>query len=217
MGLFSSVLGSGAGKVLGSLGAAGLDVASASALAKQQQSASRRNYQNRYQWTTTDMRAAGINPILAATMGLGGGASAGASMGTAQAGQTAIKGRLASENLKLLEAQTAKTISEKDAIDQNIVIKSILEFVRELMGKGIDLGSDAITGIADKARTFPIPEVNSGKALETLKQLLPDRPEPAPFSIFTRKPGVRPRGKNSRVGYFKQYRNDGTYYWKKME
>ena len=40
--------------------------------------AARYNYQHRYQWTMEDMRKAGLNPILAAGRGLGGGASAAA-------------------------------------------------------------------------------------------------------------------------------------------
>lgn len=39
------------------------------------------NYKNRYQWAVEDMRSAGLNPILAATNGIGGSIS-GASAGT---------------------------------------------------------------------------------------------------------------------------------------
>lgn len=53
------------------------------------------DYKNRYQWSAKDMRAAGLNPILAATQGIGGNI-AGVSAGAAAQAQTPMQdfGRL---------------------------------------------------------------------------------------------------------------------------
>lgn len=55
-----------------------------SASAAQQNEWNKENFQNRYQWTTEDMRKSGLNPILAATNGIGG-SIAGASAASIQA------------------------------------------------------------------------------------------------------------------------------------
>lgn len=55
-----------------------------SAASAQQNEWNRENYKNRYQWSVEDMRKAGLNPILAATNGIGG-SIAGASAASVQA------------------------------------------------------------------------------------------------------------------------------------
>lgn len=48
------------------------------------------DYQHRYQWSAQDLRAAGLNPILAATQGIGGSIH-GVSTGTASMAQTPVQ------------------------------------------------------------------------------------------------------------------------------
>lgn len=71
------------GALLGAGLSAGLSYAGASSANDMTERAQRRaikaaryNYQHRFQWSMEDMRKAGLNPILAARSGLGGGASA---------------------------------------------------------------------------------------------------------------------------------------------
>lgn len=64
------------GKALGPLIGAGGGIGSAAMSAREarrQREWSRENYRHRFQWSMEDMEAAGLNPILAAGMGLGGG------------------------------------------------------------------------------------------------------------------------------------------------
>lgn len=86
------------------------------------------NYKHRYQWAVEDMRKAGLNPILAATNGIGGsisGASA-ASVGMSDIGSTMNSARAASaaerqaknaENLAV--SQIDKNVAEADSVRQN--------------------------------------------------------------------------------------------------
>ena len=71
MSWLSNTLGSIAGSVLGS----SVQNHYNSANAAQQNKWNVENYQHRYQWAAEDMRKAGLNPILAATNGIGGSIS----------------------------------------------------------------------------------------------------------------------------------------------
>ena len=94
------------------------------------------NYKHRYQWAVDDMRAAGLNPILAATNGIGGsisGASA-ASVGMSDIGSTMNSSKAASaaerqaktaEHLSI--SQIEKILAEADSMRQRthgIVLES---------------------------------------------------------------------------------------------
>lgn len=94
MSWFSDTIGSIAGSVLGSA----VQNHYNSANAAQANAWNVENYKHRYQWAVDDMRAAGLNPILAATNGIGGsiaGASA-ASVGMSDIGSTMNSARSAS-------------------------------------------------------------------------------------------------------------------------
>lgn len=94
MSWLSDTLGSVAGSVLGSA----VQNHYNSANAAQANAWNVENYKHRYQWAVDDMRAAGLNPILAATNGIGGsisGASA-ASVGMSDIGSTMNSARSAS-------------------------------------------------------------------------------------------------------------------------
>lgn len=124
MSWFSNTLGSIAGSVLGSA----VQNHYNSANAAQANEWNVENYKHRYQWAVEDMRNAGLNPILAATNGIGGsisGASA-ASVGMSDIGSTMNSSRAASaaerqaknaEHLAI--SQIDKNVAEADSVRQS--------------------------------------------------------------------------------------------------
>ena len=103
------------------VGAGGLDFLAAKSLQGDAQSFSAREaararefseymYKNRFQMSVKDMRKAGINPILAASMGLGGGATVGTSAGPGaglsqtRPGTSAVQAMRAANEIKTLQA-----------------------------------------------------------------------------------------------------------------
>lgn len=123
MSWLSNTLGSVAGSVLGSA----VQNHYNSANAAQANKWNVENYKHRYQWAVDDMRAAGLNPILAATNGIGGsisGASA-ASVGMSDIGSTMNSARAAgaaerqaknAEHLAI--SQIEKNVAEADSTRQ---------------------------------------------------------------------------------------------------
>lgn len=124
MSWLSDTLGSVAGSVLGSA----VQNRYNSANAAQANAWNVENYKHRYQWAVDDMRAAGLNPILAATNGIGGsiaGASA-ASVGMSDIGSTMNSARSASaaerqaKNVEhLATSQIDRNVAEADYFRQN--------------------------------------------------------------------------------------------------
>lgn len=115
MSWLSNTLGSVAGSVLGSA----VQNHYNSANAAQANAWNVENYKHRYQWAVDDMRAAGLNPILAATNGIGGsmsGASA-ASVGMSDIGSTMNSARSASAAER--QAKNAEHLSISQ-IDKNV-------------------------------------------------------------------------------------------------
>lgn len=124
MSWLSDTLGSVAGSVLGSA----VQNHYNSANAAQANAWNVENYKHRYQWAVDDMRAAGLNPVLAATNGIGGsiaGASA-ASVGMSDIGSTMNSARAAgaaerqAKNVEHLAAsQIDRNFSEANYFRQN--------------------------------------------------------------------------------------------------
>lgn len=123
MSWLSNTLGSVVGSVFGS----SVQNHYNSANAEQANEWNVENYKHRYQWAAEDMRAAGLNPILAATNGIGGsisGASA-ASVGMSDIGSTMNSARAASaaerqaKNAEhLAVSQIEKNVAEADSTRQ---------------------------------------------------------------------------------------------------
>ena len=123
MSWLSNTLGSVAGSVLGSV----VQNHYNSANAAQANEWNVENYKHRYQWAVEDMRNAGLNPILAATNGIGGsisGASA-ASVGMSDIGSTLNSAKAASaaerqaKNAEhLAVSQIEKNVAEADSTRQ---------------------------------------------------------------------------------------------------
>lgn len=124
MSWLSDTLGSVAGSVFGSA----VQNHYNSANAAQANAWNVENYKHRYQWAVEDMRSAGLNPILAATNGIGGsisGASA-ASVGMSDIGSTMNSARSASaaerqaKNVEhLASSQIDRNVAEADYVRQN--------------------------------------------------------------------------------------------------
>ena len=115
MSWLSETLGSVAGSVLGSA----VQNHYNSANAAQANAWNVENYRHRYQWAVEDMRNAGLNPILAATNGIGGsiaGASA-ASVGMSDIGSTMNSARSASAAERQAKNAEHLAISQ---IDENV-------------------------------------------------------------------------------------------------
>lgn len=115
MSWLSNTLGSIAGSVLGSA----VQNHYNSANAAQANAWNVYNYKHRYQWAVDDMRSAGLNPILAATNGIGGsisGASA-ASVGMSDIGSTMNSARAA--NAAERQAKNAEHLAISQ-IDKNV-------------------------------------------------------------------------------------------------
>lgn len=124
MSWLSNTLGSVAGSVLGSA----VQNHYNSANAAQANAWNVENYKHRYQWAVEDMRKAGLNPILAATNGIGGsisGASAasvgmtdiGSTMNSAKAASAAERQAKNAENLAV--SQIEKNVAEADSVRQS--------------------------------------------------------------------------------------------------
>lgn len=124
MSWLSNTLGSIAGSVLGSA----VQNHYNSANAAQANAWNVENYKHRYQWAVEDMRNAGLNPILAATNGIGGsisGASAasvgmsdiGSTMNSAKAASAAERQAKNAENLAV--SQIEKNVAEADSVRQS--------------------------------------------------------------------------------------------------
>ena len=123
MSWLSDTLGSVAGSVFGSA----VQNHYNSANAAQANEWNVENYKHRYQWAVDDMRSAGLNPILAATNGIGGsisGASA-ASVGMSDIGSTMNSAKAASaaerqaKNAEhLAVSQIDKNVAEADSTRQ---------------------------------------------------------------------------------------------------
>lgn len=123
MSWLSNTLGSVAGSVLGSV----VQNHYNSANAAQANAWNVENYKHRYQWAVEDMREAGLNPILAATNGIGGsisGASAasvgmsdiGSTMNSAKAASAAERQAKNAEHLAI--SQIDKNVAEADSTRQ---------------------------------------------------------------------------------------------------
>lgn len=124
MSWLSNTLGSVAGSVLGSA----VQNHYNSANAAQANAWNVENYKHRYQWAVDDMSKAGLNPILAATNGIGGsisGASAasvgmsdiGSAMNSAKAASAAERQAKNAEHLAV--SQIEKNVAEADSVRQS--------------------------------------------------------------------------------------------------
>lgn len=127
MSWLSNTLGNIAGSVLGSLGSSEIQSNYNEEAIRLQNELNVENYKHRYQWAVDDMRQSGLNPVLAATNGIGGsisGASAGtigmsdigANMNSARSSSAAERQAKNAEHLAV--SQIDKNVAEADSTRQ---------------------------------------------------------------------------------------------------
>lgn len=112
-----SLIGAAAIGAAGSLAGAALNYSSAQDAMKFSKDA----YQHRYQWSMNDMRKAGLNPIFA-YKGIGSGSPSGVTAnfnnplsGAAEGVNTAIAGKRAAQERRVLESQEQKNYDQAGA------------------------------------------------------------------------------------------------------
>lgn len=119
-----------AGAVIGALGG-GVSSALSARAAKSARAWSKRRYAERYQVTMKDMRKAGLNPILAAGMGLGGGGTpsgAAASMpNLAGIGDSVTRGAEQEQKGGLIKSQREQIAALLDEIVQRTATSAAQE------------------------------------------------------------------------------------------
>ena len=101
---------------------------------KDQYQYNREMYQNRYQWTMRDMRAAGLNPILAGNLGAGSPTGVGLpGSGMSTPGSTAVRAFQARQQQKLIKQQIDESkarTKEHDANAEKLRQQGVQEFLR---------------------------------------------------------------------------------------
>jgi len=134
----------------------------------------------RYQWMMTDMKKAGLNPILAYQQGPSGGAA------VPQSSQPAVKtsdyvasGReaaLLGAQLRNIEAQTAKTVAETEGIgstnEQREFYGKLYEKANQILDGLIERFGPTVKkygGAAVDALEAPSSKINSGKSAGEFK------------------------------------------------
>ncbi len=123
----SGYVGGGGAAVGGALGGIIGGIASAQAAAKQRQFI-KQMYQNRYQYTVNDMRAAGLNPMLAANFG-GATAPAGSQAQVPNYGEIGLgieksyrEGRMQHHTRKTAEAQANSAVSQSRITENQAIL-----------------------------------------------------------------------------------------------
>lgn len=136
--------------IVGGLAGTALTAGLAGSAASKQRKWARKNYRHRYQWTMQDMKEAGLNPLLAAGMGLGGGGTASGAAAQVpdfgKIGDTAntarkvtIQDQLAKEQIKLTQANTAKAIREEHNMMRQVPLNDLIDRLdRVLITPGLD-------------------------------------------------------------------------------
>ena len=97
--------------LLGGLGQLGAEMGWSALSSKKQYKRAKKMYQHRYQWAVNDLKAAGLNPVLAVTSGMA------ASSPTAQmAAMPRANALMSAAQIGLMRAQTAKANAEADIL-----------------------------------------------------------------------------------------------------
>lgn len=107
---------------------------------RRQIAASERFYKNRFRWSVSDMKAAGINPILAASNGLGGSSAAsaaGAASGVSpdsSFGSAYAANRVAQKQADLLESETRVNNAKAASLEADPALKKQQQILAKIKG-----------------------------------------------------------------------------------
>ncbi len=148
----------------------------AKAAAARQMEFQRENYKNRYQWTMADMKAAGLNPMLAYSQGTGGGVGGGSSYSPANvgaaagaggiaAGNSALSVRRANTELKQVEAST-ELLKRQATTETNKAWQLMTQASKELSQQELARAQRVITEQLFKIRGA---DVASARTLQKLR------------------------------------------------
>lgn len=130
----------------------------------------KRVYKKRYQWTVSDLRKAGLNPILAVRGGLGGGVSA----PPAQAAPVGGAGKGALEGV-MSALQAKRTLAETKNIEQATKTQKALTWKEQQLG---------MKEFFNAGRALD--EAHTAKAVRRLKDVEADAAEKYGYSVFGR-------------------------------
>jgi uncharacterized protein YoxC len=134
------------GSVVGSL----IGAASAQDVNRETLAFMREQGQNRHQWEVDDLKAAGLNPILSASKGFGGGGSPQAP--NLKQPFSAADAKNMTEAIKTIGAQREKIEAETEAIKADTNKKKVIGENYETIIKPI---SDTIRDLPDNVSTLP--------------------------------------------------------------
>ena len=168
-----SWLGSFGGSIAGDIASGFIDNYFAGKQMDKQAAINRDMYQHRYQWAADDLKAANLNPIIAAQGGYGASsANVGILGGTHSdvAGNTNSARKIDEVDKKLADSQVLNNIAQRDNINQDTDLKQNLSKNAGIQGQLAEL---TLPTMLEKAKQDTINSAKQGALLDaqTLRQI----------------------------------------------
>ena len=167
-----SWLGNFAGNIAGNLIGGLIGNSNASSQMNKQADINRDMYQHRYQWAVEDLKAANLNPIIAAQGGFGASAASVGVLGGSNtlAADVNSSRRLDEVDKKLADSQVLNNIAQRDNINQDTDLKQNLSKNAGIQGQLAEL---TLPTALEKAKQDTINSAKQGQLLDaqTLRQI----------------------------------------------